>query len=120
MRAFAQHAALLTVREFLQTIDNAECYAQDPAYNGRDKELLLSIRITPLDGSKFFVAVDQNTLAFSVGPNALGKEIVADIQWPAAMIWDTVETEHAKCRLNAARSWARRSCKFILSYQEHG
>lgn len=72
--------ALLTIRDFLQTIDNVECYAQNPAYNERGKELLLSIGIISLDDLRGFVAVDQNTLVFSVSPNAPVKEIVADIQ----------------------------------------
>ena len=98
LRSFAQHAAVLTVRDFLQTIDNVKCYAQDPAYNDRDKELLSSLGITPLEDPRGFLAIDQNTLVFSVSPNAPVKEIVADIQWPAAMIWDTVDEDHAMYR----------------------
>ncbi|KAL4907694.1 hypothetical protein BDW74DRAFT_147977 [Aspergillus multicolor] len=67
-----------------------KCYAQDPAYNETDQALLRSIGIEPLDDPKGFLAIDEETVVLSVSPNIPVKQIVADVQWPGAMLWNTV------------------------------
>jgi hypothetical protein len=75
-----------------------KCYAQDPVYDEIDKEFLTSIGIAPLDDPKGFLAVDQQTLVFSVSPNVPVKQIITDLQRPAAMVWNTVSPiDNDKC-----------------------
>ncbi|KAL3469427.1 hypothetical protein BJX99DRAFT_241333 [Aspergillus californicus] len=75
-----------------------KCYAQDPAYTDVDAALLTSIGITPLDDPKGFLEIDEHTLVFSVSPNVPVKQIVADVQWPGAMVWNTVSLEEAEAQ----------------------
>ncbi|KAL4869567.1 hypothetical protein BDV12DRAFT_76097 [Aspergillus spectabilis] len=115
VRAHAQHAALGTVAETLisnwssqsdpniETNTEAEsheikCYAQDPAYSEIDQALLRSIGIEPLDDPKGFLEIDPHTLIFSVSPNVPVKQVVADVGWPGAMIWNTVGMEEKEAR----------------------
>jgi hypothetical protein len=104
-RALAQHAALGSMVEVLgkrraqhnnpspNTTSNIRVYVQDPAYTDVDIALLHSIGITPLDDPKGFLEIDAETLVFSVSPNVPVKQVVADVCWPAAMIWNTVMPE---------------------------
>ncbi|KAL4816063.1 hypothetical protein BDW67DRAFT_185204 [Aspergillus spinulosporus] len=78
--------------------DEIKCYAQDPAYSEADWSLLRSIGIQPLDDPKGFLEIDEETLVFSVSPNVPVKQIVADVQWPGAMIWNTVAEEEREAR----------------------
>jgi hypothetical protein len=78
--------------------DEIKCYAQDPAYSEADLSLLHSIGIQPLDDPKGFLEIDEETLVFSVSPNVPVKQIVADVQWPGAMIWNTVAEEEREAR----------------------
>ncbi|KAI9045884.1 SRR1 family protein [Aspergillus affinis] len=94
-RAHVQHAAVETIRTALKNRGmlgplGVKCYAQDPAYDTVDCEFLASIDITVLDDPKGFLEVDANTLVVSVSPNVPVRQIVADVQWPAAMVWNTV------------------------------
>lgn len=75
-----------------------KCYAQDPAYNDVDQALLRNIGIEPLDDPKGFLEIDEDTLVFSVSPNVPVKQVVADVQWPGAMIWNTVSLEEKEAR----------------------
>jgi hypothetical protein len=95
---YMQHAAIETMAEIVRDkgSGNIQYYAQDPAYTDIDKEFLKSIGITPLDDPKGFLEVDENTLVFSVSPNVPVRQIIADVQWPAAMLWNTVEPERAE------------------------
>lgn len=90
-----QHAAVETIVKTLKELRSCDilCYAQDPAYNDADKEVLRSIGITPINDPKGFLEVDSNTLVISVNPNIPVKQIIADVQWPGGMIWNTVEPE---------------------------
>ncbi|KAL4786531.1 hypothetical protein BJX76DRAFT_346205 [Aspergillus varians] len=78
--------------------DEIKCYAQDPAYNDVDQALLRDIGIEPLDDPKGFLEIDEDTLVFSVSPNVPVKQVVADVQWPGAMIWNTVSLEEKEAR----------------------
>ncbi|KAL4994828.1 hypothetical protein BDV10DRAFT_197164 [Aspergillus recurvatus] len=78
--------------------DEVKCYAQDPAYTEADRSLLRSIGIQPLDDPKGFLEIDDETLIFSVSPNIPVKQIIADVQWPGAMIWNTVVEEEKEAR----------------------
>ncbi|KAL4805328.1 hypothetical protein BDV18DRAFT_18199 [Aspergillus unguis] len=111
VRAHAQHAAMKTMARILAKRKEKEkghssragspeikCYAQDPAYNDVDEGLLSSIGITTLDDPKGFLEIDESTLVFSVSPNVPVKQVVADVQWPAAMIWNTVYPEKKEAR----------------------
>lgn len=99
-RPLAQHASLLTIAGFLTGRNGGRevpCYSQDPANNaGPGTEFLRTIGITPLDDPKGFLAVDENTLVVSVAPNVPVRQILADIQWPLAMLWNTVETSEKR------------------------
>ncbi|RDL35203.1 uncharacterized protein BP5553_07134 [Venustampulla echinocandica] len=99
-RSNTQHAAVETMAEVLKERSgrSIHCYAQEPEYNAVDKEFLETIKITPVDDPKGFLEVDANTLVISVNPNVPVKQIIADIQWPAAMLWNTVEPEEAETR----------------------
>ncbi|KAL3462077.1 hypothetical protein BJX64DRAFT_259570 [Aspergillus heterothallicus] len=118
-RAHAQHAAVRTMAEVLGSSTSSmvpkwratngtlssttssgsssiKCYAQDPAYTDVDEEILRSLDITPLEDPKGFLKIDDETLVFSVSPNVPVKQVVADVCWPAAMIWNTVTPEEAE------------------------
>ncbi|KNG91420.1 hypothetical protein ANOM_000467 [Aspergillus nomiae NRRL 13137] len=109
-RAHTQHAAVETMvaslaKRGLNDNQEIKCYAQDPVYDEVDQEFLRSIGITPLEDPKGFLQVDEHTLVFSVSPNVPVKQIVADLHWPAAMIWNTVtSSEKDKC-------WVKRTEK---------
>ncbi|KAL5333903.1 hypothetical protein BJX70DRAFT_391855 [Aspergillus crustosus] len=124
IRAHAQHAAIRTMVETLVSSWNQthyqdhsdldidtdtetkeceeehsiKCYAQDPAYTETDMTLLHKLGITPLDDPKGFLEIDDSTLVFSVSPNVPVKQVVADVQWPAAMIWNTISLEEREGR----------------------
>ena len=68
------------------------CYAQDPAYVDSDKELLKTIGIETIEDPKGFLEVDEKTLVVSVAPNVAVRQIVADLKWPGAMLWNTVKS----------------------------
>lgn len=118
-RAHMQHAAVETMVSVLTArgVNAGErivCYAQDPAYDAVDLELLRRIGIVPLDDPKGFLEVDEQTLVFSVSPNVPVKQIVVDVQCPAAMVWNTVtaaekERKHWVKRMakNGDETWTR-------------
>jgi hypothetical protein len=68
-----------------------QCFVQDPAYGAADMEFLQGLGFTILSDPKGFLEIDENTLVFSISPNVPIKQIVSDVQWPAMMIWNTVE-----------------------------
>ncbi|RFU24346.1 hypothetical protein B7463_g11992, partial [Scytalidium lignicola] len=94
-RCYTQHAAVQTIAEVLAAKNGTSisCFAQDPEYSDVDKEFLRSIGITPVEDPKGFLEVDDRTLVISISPNVPVKQIVADVQWPAAMMWNTVTSE---------------------------
>ncbi|PYH43657.1 SRR1 family protein [Aspergillus saccharolyticus JOP 1030-1] len=106
-RSYVQHAAVETMATVLarsgvsggQTVD---CYVQDPWYNENDVRFLQSIGLQPLNDPKGFLEIDEHTLVFSVCPNVPVKQIVADLQWPGAMVWNSVCGEEEK------KQWKRR------------
>ncbi|EAW11002.1 SRR1 family protein [Aspergillus clavatus NRRL 1] len=107
-RSHMQHAAVETVAEALKKrqnhrSDEIQCFAQDPAYDDVDLELLRIIGITRLEDPKGFLEIDEATFVFSVSPNVPVKQIVADVQWPAAMLWNTVRP----CEPDVAK-WQKR------------
>ena len=73
-----------------RTGEDIRCYAQDPSYLDCDKEFLKTICIDTIEDPKGFLEVDEKTLVVSVSPDVPVKQIVADLQRPAAMLWDTV------------------------------
>ncbi|KAB8226762.1 hypothetical protein BDV33DRAFT_197751 [Aspergillus novoparasiticus] len=94
-RTHTQHAAVETMvaslaKRGLNVSQEIKCYAQDLEYDEADQEILRSIGITTLKDPKGFLEVDEHTLVFSVCPDIPVKQIVTDLHWPAAMIWDTV------------------------------
>ncbi|KAM3553904.1 hypothetical protein MY1884_006416 [Beauveria asiatica] len=94
-----QHAAALTMAAALTTTtaaalgETVPCYAQDPAYAAEEKKLLAALGFTVLEDPKGFLEVDEATLVFSVRPNIPVRQVVADMGWPAAMVWDRIETD---------------------------
>ncbi|KAF2419618.1 hypothetical protein EJ08DRAFT_683597 [Tothia fuscella] len=93
-RSHTQHAAVLTMASTIEKLmgRKVDCYVQDPSYNTVDAEFLNSKGITILEDPHGFLNTNSNTLVFSVCPNVPVKQIIADMTWPAAMIWDTVDT----------------------------
>jgi SRR1 len=67
------------------------CLIQDPWYSKIDKEFLTGIGFTVIDDPKGFVAVDARSFVMCVAPDVPVKQIVADMQWPAGMLWNTVK-----------------------------
>lgn len=96
-RSCWQHLAAKTMAETLATSsgDQVHCYCQDPVYNDIDKEILGGIGITTLNDPQGFLAITSRTLVFSVSPNVPVKQITCDVQWPSAMLWNTVEPENS-------------------------
>lgn len=94
-RSIIQHVAAKTMAEAMGDLcgRSINCYAQDPAYTDMDKRVLQSVGITPLNDPKGFLQVNKNTLVLSLNPNVPVKQIIADLQWPAAMLWNTVKPE---------------------------
>lgn len=95
-RALVQHSAIKTIVTVLEEQNGGrrvECYAQDPANNEMGDQFLKIVGITPLSDPKGFLEVDENTLVISANPNVPVRQILADIQWPTAMLWNTVEEE---------------------------
>ncbi|EJP68620.1 uncharacterized protein BBA_02622 [Beauveria bassiana ARSEF 2860] len=101
-RSAFQHAAALTMAAALTTTTataaaagetTVQCYAQDPAYAAEEKKLLAALGFTVLEDPKGFLEVDEATLVFSVTPNIPVRQVVADMGWPAAMVWNRIETD---------------------------
>lgn len=92
--ALTQHMALQTIAEVLKERNGGrevKCYTQDPANKGIGNEFLKTIGITPLDDPKGFLEVDDKTFVVSIHPNVPVRQVIADLQYPAAMLWNTVE-----------------------------
>jgi SRR1 len=89
-RSNIQHAAVESIMENLKRNSDIYCYAQDPAYVDIDKEVLKSIGIETIEDPKGFLEIDENTFIISISPNVPVRQIVSDLQRPAAMLWDTV------------------------------
>ena len=102
-RSHTQHAAVETMIEAFKEKNGCDiqCYSQDPQYDDADKKILNSIGITMLDDPKGFLEIDSNTLVFTVSPNVPVKQIIADVQWPGAMLWNTV-------KLNDKTKWEKK------------
>jgi hypothetical protein len=98
-RPATQHAMVLGIASVLRETHGREikCYLQDPIYNSVDKEFLESKGFTILQDPKGFLEVDEETLVVSISPNVPVKQIIADMPWPAAMIWNTVKPEKDEC-----------------------
>ncbi|PYH29373.1 SRR1 family protein [Aspergillus neoniger CBS 115656] len=109
VRSYAQHAATLTIaavlkeRNISQGLD-VQCFSQDPWYNEIDIEFLGGLGITVLKDPEGFLEIDEQTLVFSVGPDVPVRQIVADVQWPAAMVWNSPLSE---VQINRGMYWAR-------------
>ncbi|PWY78036.1 hypothetical protein BO94DRAFT_558913 [Aspergillus sclerotioniger CBS 115572] len=135
MRSYAQHAAIATMATILRRRGisggkEIQCYAQDPWYDETDVEFLKSIGITVVNDPKGFLEIDEFTLVFSVCPNIPVKQIVADVQWPGAMIWNTVsegeETKQWQKRLRSGEEFwmgplitdpdSKRVCDMVSHY----
>jgi hypothetical protein len=106
-RSHTQIAAMKTMASTLRRMTGHEvrCYVQDPAYCDISRTFLKDIGVVVLDDPKGFLEVDSNTLVFSVCPNVPVKQIVADLKWPAAMVWDTVNLEEDEIRQWRTESW---------------
>jgi hypothetical protein len=91
-RSGIQHAAVESLMEILRKRNGEDirCYAQDPAYFDSDKAFLESIGIETVEDPKGFLEVDGKTLVVTVASNICVRQIVADLQWPGAMLWNTV------------------------------
>jgi hypothetical protein len=94
-RAHTQHAVVETIAKLLKKKHSGSviCYARDPAYDDNDKEILRSIGIESVDDPGGFLKVDENTLVISICCQKPVKQIIADVQYPGAMLWHTVLPE---------------------------
>lgn len=92
-----QHASVLTMASTLAKRhpdqNSIRIYAQDPSYTDLDKTFLSSIGVTVLRDPKGFLEIDERTLVFSVAPEVCVRQIVADLNHPAAMVWNTVSDD---------------------------
>jgi hypothetical protein len=92
-RANTQHAAVESLISYFKgkTGHDVRCYAQDPAYSDIDKEFLKKTTgIDVIEDPKAFLEVNENTFVISVSPDVPVRQIVSDLQRPAAMLWNTV------------------------------
>jgi hypothetical protein len=86
-----QHALVLSLREILQErVGTIDCFVQDPAYTGVDKELLGRLAFQVVDNPKGFLHVDDRSIVVSCSPNQPIRQIVTELARPAVMIWDKV------------------------------
>jgi hypothetical protein len=91
--ANTQHAAVESLIGYFKekTGHDVCCYAQDPGYSDIDEEFLKrTIGIDIIEDPKGFLEVDENTFVISISPDVPVKQIVSDLQRPAAMLWITV------------------------------
>lgn len=95
--SYYQHALILTVRDALQrgrsSMAPIRCFAQDPIYTATDKLFLARAGITVLEDPRGFLEVDHETVVMSFRPAIPVRQIVADIAWPAILIWDRIRSE---------------------------
>ncbi|GKZ68442.1 hypothetical protein AnigIFM50267_003150 [Aspergillus niger] len=94
VRSYAQHAAMLTMATILKEAriskgQDVQCFAQDPWYDEKDVDFLRGLGITVVNDPEGFLMIDEHTLVFSVCPNIPVRQIVADVQWPAAIVWNS-------------------------------
>lgn len=97
----AQHAAILTLRDILQSNNNPiqseteiQCFAQDPAYyTDINKTILQRAGITLLNDPRAFCEVDESSIVLAVALDVPVRQVVLDIARPAIMIWDKVLSE---------------------------
>jgi hypothetical protein len=70
-----------------------QIYAQDPAYDSMDIEILSDMNIEVLDDPKAFLAVNSGSFVLSCAPSAPVKQVIADLatedpsKCPAAVMW---------------------------------
>ncbi|KAF2499566.1 hypothetical protein BU16DRAFT_524039 [Lophium mytilinum] len=91
-----QHACIQTLREMLPKGDSGEAvpvWAQDPGYTDIDKRILTALDIVVVNDPQGFLAITPNTLVVSLSPDVPVRQIIADVQWPAALICDTVHAD---------------------------
>jgi hypothetical protein len=93
-RSAYQHALIITLRNILGelqgSVNNIECYAQEPSYTDVDREVLKRSGITVLDDPQGFLEVDDSTVVLSFAPNIPVRQIIADIAQPAMMVWNKI------------------------------
>jgi hypothetical protein len=97
-RSHVQTAAIKTIASALTKHPEANdydipCYSQDPDYTDPDIELLKRLGVIPLQDPRGFIEVDENTLVYTVAPDVPVRQIVADLQWPAALICNTIRAK---------------------------
>jgi hypothetical protein len=78
--------------------EDIPCYVQDPIYTDTDRLMLDKHGVKTLDDPDGFLEVDNSSLVISCGSNAPVKQIVSDIAYPAAIIWDTMQSNDALIR----------------------
>lgn len=89
-----EHALVLSIWDFFVWRDpttTVRCYAQDPAYNDVDREVLGELGVTILENPRGFLEVDETSVVFSQAPDVPVRQIVADIAKPAVMVWNKVQ-----------------------------
>jgi hypothetical protein len=89
-----QQAAVKSLIDYLKerTGGHIYFYAQDPAYLDSDKEFLQTLGIDTIENPKGFFEVDERTLVISLHPSVPVRQIISDMKWSAAMIWDTIQS----------------------------
>ncbi|OCK82953.1 hypothetical protein K432DRAFT_423770 [Lepidopterella palustris CBS 459.81] len=115
IRCHGQHAAVETLSSILSDSQTEgarlPCFAQDPCYTIADKAILADHGIIVLPDPKAFLELDAHTLVVSICPDIPVRQIIADVQWPAALICNTIEEddthlkEYTKHYLHGKESW---------------
>ena len=93
-----QDAMLLTLRDMMMShyADAAEdmaCFAQDPAYNDVDQAVLEQHGVRVVEDPAGFLEVDNFTAVISISPDVAVRGIVADLAYPALIIWNELPDE---------------------------
>ncbi|KAF2116676.1 hypothetical protein BDV96DRAFT_598546 [Lophiotrema nucula] len=82
-RCSIQHLAVCAIAEQLKSRGDSsiKIFAQDPVYNGRDKEDLTTFHppIEVMDDAKALLEIDEHTIVVSIGTGFPLRQIVADL-----------------------------------------
>jgi hypothetical protein len=97
VRSAFQHALAVTLREVVSQkyeskLEDIPCYVQDPIYTDIDRLVLEKHGLKIVDDPDGFLEVDNSSLVVSCSSNAPVRQIVTDLAYPVAMIWDSMRS----------------------------
>lgn len=92
-RSRTQHAAVEIMRAHLEKTQintDVKVFCQSPTYDTIDEKILHSMRMKIIGDPTGFLEIDYETLVYCVSPKTCVRQIVADMDRPAAMLWTTI------------------------------